>query len=159
MRLIAKASLDEELKQFKAICRYILNNDLQEEQREWFRMEARPQWRRLALLGIEGNQPAIAAFCETTQEEDDDIAEAIIRQKVGANPKVVKAHIEATKARNEEGQSQEILTLYRKAHIACGATVRWKRSIADMATTTKKCKKTTRTRTMHPTYLLASSAA
>jgi len=128
---VAKASLDEELKHFKAVCRYILSNDLPEEQRDWFKMETRPQWRRLALLGIEGNQPAMAAFCQTTQEEDDAIAEAIIRQKVGANPKVVKAHIEATKARSEEGQSQEILTLYRKAHIACGTTVRWKRSIAD----------------------------
>ena len=36
---VAKPTLDEEIKQFKAICRYILNNDLQEEQRKWFRME------------------------------------------------------------------------------------------------------------------------
>ena len=98
---IAKATLDDLLKQFKAICRYILNNDLQEDQREWFRMEARPHWRRLAMLGIEGNQPAISAFCETTKVEDEQIAGAVIRQKVGANPKVIKAHVESTKARNE----------------------------------------------------------
>ena len=87
---IPKASMDEELKQFKAICRYILNNDLQDDQRGWFRMEARQQWRRLALLGVEGNQPAIAAFCKTSMEEDHMIAEAIVRQKVGANPKSVR---------------------------------------------------------------------
>ena len=78
---IVKPTMDEEIKQFKAICRYILHNDLQEEQRKWFRMESRPQWRRLALLGIEGNQPAISAFCETTKEEDESIAEAIMVQK------------------------------------------------------------------------------
>ena len=111
-----KPTMDEEIKQFKAICRYILNNDLQEEQRKWFRMEPRPQWRRLALLGIEGNQPAISAFCETSKEEDERIAEAILMQKVGASPKTAKAHAEASKARKEatDGQEGQFLTIYKK---------------------------------------------
>ena len=91
------------------------------------------QWRRLALLGIEGNQPAISAICETTEEEDEGIAKAIIMQKVGANPKTTKAHTEMTKARSEatDDQAKQIVTLYKKARIANGATVRWKRSIVE----------------------------
>ena len=94
-------TLDEEIEQFKAICRYILHTDLQEEQMKWFRMESRPQWRRLACLGIEGNQPAISAFCETSKEEDESIVEAILIQKIGANSQTIKAHAEVTKARKE----------------------------------------------------------
>ena len=94
---MVKPTLDEEIMQFKAICRYILHNDLQEEHRKWFRMEPRMQWRRLALLGIEGHQPAISAFCETTEEEDEGIAKAILMQKVGASRKTTKAHTEVTK--------------------------------------------------------------
>ena len=125
MAAIPKPTYDEEIKQFKAICRYILNNDVQEEQRKWFRFEMCPQWKRLALLGIEGNQPAIAAYCETSREEDDKIAEAIVRQKVGANPKTIKAHVEVTKARKEatDEHQRDLRSLYRKARIACGATV------------------------------------
>ena len=99
---------------------------MQEEQRKWFRFEMRPQWKRLALLGIEGNQPAIAAYCETSREEDDKIAEAIIRQKVGANPKTIKVHVEMTRARKEamDEHHTDLRSLYRKARIACGAIVR-----------------------------------
>ena len=130
---MVKPTLDEEIKQFKAICRYILHNDLQEEPRKWFRMEPRMQWRRLALLGIEGNQPAISACCETTEEEDEGIAKAILMQKVGANPKTTKAHTEMTKARSEatDDQAGQLVTFYKKARIANGATIRWKRSIAE----------------------------
>ena len=130
---IVKPTLDEEIKQFKAICRYILHNDLQEEQRKWFRMESRPQWRRLALLGIEGNQPAMSAFCETTEEEDESIAKAILMQKVGANPKETKAHTEMTKARSDatDDQARQLDTFYNKARAANGAAVRWKRSITE----------------------------
>ena len=84
-------------------------------------------------MGIEGNQPAISAYCETSKEEDEIIAEAIIRQKVGANPKTIKAHMEMTKARKERTDEHQgdILGIYRKARIACGATVRWKRSVSE----------------------------
>ena len=130
---IPKPTYDEEIKQFKAICRYVLSNDVQEEQRKWFRGEVRPQWKRLALLGIEGNQPAIAAYCETTAEEDSKIAEAIIRQKVGANPKTIKVHVDMSRARREatDEQPSDLRSLYKKARIACGATVRWKRIITE----------------------------
>ena len=36
---VIKPTLDEEVKLFKAVCRYIVNNDLQDDQRTWFRME------------------------------------------------------------------------------------------------------------------------
>ena len=36
---VVKPSLEEEIKLFKAVCRYIVQNDLQEEQTTWFRME------------------------------------------------------------------------------------------------------------------------
>ena len=58
------------------------------------------------FAGIEGNQPAISAFCETSKEEDEKIADAIVRQKVGANPRTIKAHAETTKARKEATEGQ-----------------------------------------------------
>jgi hypothetical protein len=122
---IAKPSLDEEIKLFKTICRYILQNDLQDEQRTWSRMDQRMHLRRLAPLGIEGNQPAVAAYCEVTKEEDDTITKAILQQKVGANPKAMKAHNELKEEQNGQGT-----ILYRKARIAYRATVRWKRNIS-----------------------------
>ena len=128
---IAKPTLEEEIKLFKAICRHILQNDLRDNQRTWFRMEQRSHLRRLGLLGIEGNQPAVAAFCETSTQEDDIITKAIIQQKVGANPKAIKAHTEMTAAKEEASSSQtkHLSILYKKARIAYGATIRWKRSI------------------------------
>ena len=36
---VVKPSLEEEIKLFKAVCRYIVQNDLQDEQTTWFRME------------------------------------------------------------------------------------------------------------------------
>ena len=130
---IPKPTYDEEIKQFKAICRYVLNNDVQEEQRKWFRFEMRPQWKRLALLGVEGNQPAIAAYCETTIEEGNKIAEAIIRHKVGANPNTIKIHVDMTRVRKEatDEHHTDLRSLYRKARIACGAIVRWKRNTTE----------------------------
>lgn len=118
-------------------------------------MEARPQWRRLALLGIEGNQPAISAFCKTTKEEDDKIAEAVVKQKVGANPKTVRTHTDATRSRNEEaeGQRNEPKTLYHKAHIACGAAVRWKRSITEHASSEEGKQDDSQDQDCRPTYL------
>lgn len=55
---------------------------------------------------------------------------AILQQKVGANAKGSKQYAEFRKKRDEDEQSgtQEVTTmLVRRARIAKGATVRWKR--------------------------------
>ena len=49
--------------------------------------------RRLAPLGIEGNEPAIKAYCKITPEEKQIIIEAILQQKVGANAKNFKQFV------------------------------------------------------------------
>ena len=52
---------EEEMGKFKGICRHILKHETKPEQAEWFKMEPRMNLKRLAKLGVEGNQPAIAA--------------------------------------------------------------------------------------------------
>ena len=74
-------TLDEELKHFKALCRYITNHDLPEEQRRWFRNEPRANLRRLAPIGIDGHQPGLSAYCQVTEEERTDIRRAIVSQE------------------------------------------------------------------------------
>ena len=64
-----KPSLEEEMARFKAIVRQITKRELQKEESEWFKMEARTNLRRLAKLVIDGNQPAIAVHVKMTSEE------------------------------------------------------------------------------------------
>ena len=52
---MTKASLDQELKLFKAIVRQIARHELNDDQTRFFQMERRSQLRRLAPLGIDGN--------------------------------------------------------------------------------------------------------
>ena len=101
-------------------------------------MESRAKLRRLAPLGITGNQPAIAAFCKIDEMERRTIIEAILQQKVGANPKLQKAHIEfrgRIEKSKEEGRYQEDGTdstmLVKLARVANGAVVRWKRKMQE----------------------------
>ena len=57
-------------------------------------MEQRSELRRLAPLGVEGNEPAIKAYCKTTPKEQQAIIEAILQQKVGVNAKSLKQYAE-----------------------------------------------------------------
>ena len=125
---IAKPTLDQELKAFKAIARHITKHDLDDRQRKWFQMEKRSNLRRLGSLGIIGNQPAMAAMCKLDQHEKLVIAEAILQQKVGANAKAAKQyheHVEREKHRGTEQEEGKLLLKY--ARVANGAVVRWRR--------------------------------
>ena len=126
---VAKPTLDQEIKMFKAIVRHITKHDLDDQQRKWFQMETRQNLRRLGSLGITGNQPAIAALCKFEPHEKLKIAEAILQQKVGANAKSAKLYLEHAEREKRRGEEQEEGTiLLRYARIAAGAAVRWKRN-------------------------------
>ena len=46
--------------------------------------------RRLGNLAVNGHQPAIAAYCKLSEEEKEDVANAILKQKVANNAKADK---------------------------------------------------------------------
>jgi len=89
-------------------------------------MEQRSYFRRLAPLGIEGNQAALACFCKIDSDEKESISTAIIQQKMGANPKAIKTPKEL-----KADQGSQYKALYKKTRIAMGVPARWKRRIAN----------------------------
>ena len=78
--VVSKPSMEQELALFKSIVRQIAQRELGEGQKKMFRRESRTKLRRLAPLGIVGNQAAIGAFCKTDGMERRTIAEAILQQ-------------------------------------------------------------------------------
>ena len=139
---ICLPTLDEELKSFKAIVRYIMRHEA----------EGRNRLRRLAKLGIIGHQPAIVAYCKVSMEERDTIIERLLKQKVGSNPKRMKTYYEYKKAVDEAEaaatpqqddhsgtattnssspsdvpNSQGLKIRIKHAKVALGAAVRWQR--------------------------------
>ena len=123
--VVSKPSLAEELQLFKAIIRHITKHELGASQKDWFSMEQRSHFRRLAPLGIEGNQAALACFCKLDSDEEEAISTAIIQQKMGANPKAIRTHKDL---RADQGSQEK--ALYKKTRIAMGVPARWKRRIA-----------------------------
>ena len=125
-----KATYDQELKTFKAIFREITRHDLDEHKRKWFLMEQRQHLKRLAPLGIGGNQPAIAAYCKTSREEQATIAEALLQQKVGANIKEIRKAREHRRGVEDDRKERKmpdpiLLNIGRSTQ---GAIVKWKRN-------------------------------
>ena len=125
-----KPNLDEELKYFKALVRYITNHDLPEGQPRWFKSESRSHLRRLPSLGIDGHQPGIAAYCHCTEEERRDIRRALVGQKIGANPKNLKQlkELEEAQAIDNDQEVPQHKMFFKKARIATGTTPKWKRN-------------------------------
>ena len=70
-------------------------------------MDSRAKLRRLAKLGVTGHQPAIAAYCRVTERERQAIIEAILKQKVGSNPKSTKAYMEFKAREKDESEQGE----------------------------------------------------
>ena len=139
--VMSKPPPEQELALFKGMVRQIAQHELGEDQKKMFRMESRAKLRRLAPLGITGNQPAIAAFCKIDMMEKKTTIEAILQQKIGANPKTQKAHSEfkeRIEKSKEEGTYQENGTdstmLVKLARVANGTVVRWKRKMQDPKT-------------------------
>ena len=79
--VVTKPTLDEEIKQFKAIVRHIMKYEAEQEKAKWFRVGSRASLRRLSNLGISGHQPSIMAYSKMTKDEKDRITEAILKQK------------------------------------------------------------------------------
>ena len=94
-----KPPLQEEMELFKAIMRHVARQEVAPEQAPWFAMEGRQRLRRLAKLGIEGHQPAVAAYVKMSKEENDRIAESIVMQKAGSNAKHIKGYKEFVERR------------------------------------------------------------
>ena len=65
-------------------------------------METRYYHRRLVPLGIHGNQPAIAAYCKVSEEEQAMITEALIQQKIGAASNLLKKIRESKDQRRQQ---------------------------------------------------------
>lgn len=53
-----------------------------------FNAEKRDKVRKLAGLGVLAHQPAIAAYCEVTEEEMENLTRCIMQQKIGSRSKV-----------------------------------------------------------------------
>ena len=83
-------TLNEELNTFKAIVRDIMKHEASIEDGPFFKAEKRDKIRRLAGLGVLAHQPAIAAYCEVTDEEMENLTRCIMQQKTGSNAKVFK---------------------------------------------------------------------
>ena len=66
---VSRPTLDEELKTFKAIVRHTTKYEIEQKTIKWFNADNRPSLRRLGNLGINGHQPAIAAYCKMTRSE------------------------------------------------------------------------------------------
>jgi len=66
---VTKATLGEEIKDFKTIVRHIFKHEVKLAKGKWIRMENRANLRRLNDLGIYGHQPAIKAYCQISEEE------------------------------------------------------------------------------------------
>ena len=71
-------------------------------------------------LGINGHQPAIAAYCEMTKEEKEKVTDAIMQHKVANNPKAEK-QFAGQRERSKQDQGSKISI--RIARIAVGASV------------------------------------
>ena len=72
---IRNPNLHQEMQLFKATVRQITKHELNEEQSRWFHMNENHRWRRLANLGVTGNQAGIAAYCKTNQAEEQAITD------------------------------------------------------------------------------------
>ena len=122
--------LHEELQRFKAIVRHIARHDAATEDGNMFRAEKRQRLRRFANLAVAGNYPAIAAYCNTTAEEDATIVECILTQKVGYIPNAVKLIVDSRHPLADGSVPVDKRCYVRIARIAYDHTVRWKRAHA-----------------------------
>lgn len=138
--VVTKATLDEEIKEFKSIVRHIFKHEVRQGEGNWIRMDNRSNLRRLNDLGVFGHQPAIKVFCQMTKDEKARITENILKQKIANNRKAEATFVEhRERERGKEASEQtgnaaekpEDTILIRIARIAFGAPVRWKREIRE----------------------------
>ena len=78
---VAKPTLDEEIKLFKAIVRHITKFEIEPKEARWFIADNRPCLKRLGNLGINGHQPSITVYCKMAREEKQKVTDAIMKQK------------------------------------------------------------------------------
>ena len=76
--VVAKRTLDEELKQFKVIVRHVMRHEAEQKAAKLVQTDTRSRLRRLGKLGITGHQPAIMAYCQINKDEKNKVTEAIL---------------------------------------------------------------------------------
>ena len=132
---------NEELTRFKTICRHIMRHETDADQAPWFRIDQRYNLKRLSRLGVEGNQPAIAAFVDMTKHEREVVARSIFMQKIGHNNKAMKQYdehqkrvSEAAEANqttgddgNDQREAKDNSMLIKINRVATRTAIRWKR--------------------------------
>ena len=80
---IIKPTLQEEMALFKAIVRQVAKHEMPARRAKRLRVEERQDLRRLAKLGIDNHQAAVAAGIETTSDEKGRIIKSFLQQKAG----------------------------------------------------------------------------
>lgn len=125
-----KASLGEELKRLKQICRFIGRQDMHEEHAEVLKVKEKTRYRRLKGLGVNGHQPCMKGNCIMGAASKERVEEAIFRQKYGTTAKAIKAFIQY----KERGVEGEVL-LAKMARLDTRSCPRWKRERAPGAPT------------------------
>ena len=120
----AKPLLRTELDNFKAIFRYIIRNELKNHEAAWFASAPAVAERRLAAIGVYGNQPAINAIRATNATENLRITRAIATHRTG---RCIGEHIQA----KVDGRihAQRI----KWARVETSASVKWQRAYASAA--------------------------
>ena len=70
--VVAKPTLDEEIKQFKAIVRHTTRHEAEQKAAKWFQSDTRSRLRRLGKLGVNGHQPSIMVSCQMSKQGKND---------------------------------------------------------------------------------------
>lgn len=132
--VIGKPTYDEEIKLFEVVVRHIVKYEGEQGKASWFQLDSRANLSRLNVLGVSGHQRAIKAFCQVTHQEKNQIAEAILKQKIANNQKaetIYREHRERQRQAERTGRDAKTVgsegnkILLRKTRIAIGATVKW----------------------------------
>ena len=119
-------TLQEELRGFKAIARYVIWSDCKyKDQQQIFKPDLKQNIRRLGSFAIIGHQTAISGWCTTTEEEKKACEEAIAKQRMGANAKAWKSIKAAKEAAAAQGTIASIKL--KKVRINNAAVANWKK--------------------------------
>ena len=125
--VIGKPTYDEEIKLFKVVVRHIAKYEGERGKAGWFQMDNRANLRRLNDLGVNGRQPAIKSLCQVTNQEKEQLVEAILKQTAANNKKaetIYLEHRERQRQAERTGRDEQIAgcegnkILLRKTRIA-----------------------------------------
>jgi hypothetical protein len=121
-----RASLGNELANFKSIIRHIIATNADPTHQCMFTLDKRSHIRRLSPFAIIGHQPGINATRITTEGERRKIESAILRQRMGTTSKQAIAMMRSVHARRDEGNI--CLVKLKRAKLDTKSVPLWVRS-------------------------------